>query len=294
MELSEYRFSGDTSPTMIESFRRWLVEHPLIVTREIPHPEDVSKKLHAMLESITELGSDVGLDLAPRIPREENVHLLQETDYTELLAQFGDDGHASKATVIPYYRDVLVKWIDERPAIDTFTGINHDVLHLVSAVNIFLNPETRRFDAYLGYGQRNGKFKMITEALTEMANFYLVRQYWKHQPELVSFSRVDFRVMYEWELLLIDYAIKQAAARRQEPYRGVLKGLIRGLMTRDERELRPLFENRYADAKTLFADLPRLTSFEQTKDVAVKLRLDNLTDEMVKGRSEIPMLEDLR
>jgi hypothetical protein len=148
----------------------------------------LAQELTEIVFEFNRFGRDLGIDLRNRLPMLDHFHIFDEDAYQTVREMYGLQPES--VGVHSTSGHMLVQE-DARRRANTLGTVNHELLHVGGFRAITLTYEGERIctsRAREGYERSDsGDFCMFNEAITEVLNCYMIRNYWSTNETLRAY-----------------------------------------------------------------------------------------------------------
>ncbi|MBU1117839.1 hypothetical protein KKD37_02645 [Patescibacteria group bacterium] len=236
------------------------------------------------------------IDLSGRMPTEDGVHFLLEPDFNKIANIFGCEPNVSGFRMPS--GEIFIK--QQPKLVDTLSIVQHERLHGVSyqkpTAQQIINNRSKEIlcSGYSRYISGEKHYGSFDEALTEMANLIIIREYWSQQPKLRELRIVDQRhIAYPGEILVVDELIKKISEKNGREYKDVFYELMKGKIKGKSRTLRILSDVVGKEGMDVIKKWKASPDVLLKTMTALKLGRGVIKFEQLRRGSEIRIMEEI-
>lgn len=233
-KLTEYNFFGHPEKREIQAFEKWVSGNHNLNIAQVKPPQIYYEYLKSVFDVFNSFGQDFGFDFSNRLPNVAQIVLLSPEDFTKIIGNRNYEAEKTAAYTEGVSKNIYLKWSSDRAIFDTLTTIQHELIHSISSHNVYVNPETHKFKVSLGFTiPPESKEKLFTEAVTEIVNGIIIKNYWPKYQNLLKIIPQKYSLTYKGPIAKIESSIKQLVGSSNKTEKEIYNELIRGIIIGD-------------------------------------------------------------
>lgn len=200
-------------------------ERELLLEHQIEITPTRAAQVTQMTEAINMFLADLGVEKVFKAPALDQIHFYNPNDFNSVSNKLGLVAENGKGALVTL-GDIIVS--DGGNSEETLYIFNHENIHFDSAATIDVQTQTDQKLAikhFLGLRRSDRGFNILNEAITEITNVALIKEYWRKQPDLRGIEASLNPLGYAPYVDFFKRLIEQVANKMGLSYETVLKRL---------------------------------------------------------------------